>query len=198
MDHNMQVDQSGHMKDTDPMDHAMHPGHGNPKGGSLSRVALMATLHCLTGCAIGEVLGMVIGTALGWGNGSTLLLAIVLAFGFGYALTMRPLLAAGIPMRRALRLALAADTISIAIMEVVDNGIMLLVPGAMDAPLTSGLFWGALGVALLLAGAAAFPANLWLIARGRGHAVVHGAHVAPAGGGPPAGAARGEQSGHTH
>jgi len=144
---------------------------------STARVALLATLHCLTGCAIGEVLGMVIGTALGWGNGQTMALAIVLAFGFGYAFTMRPLLAARIAPGKALRLALAADTISIAVMEVVDNAIMLAVPGAMDAPVTSGLFWGALAAALVVAGAAAFPVNLWLIARGRGHAVVHGAHV---------------------
>lgn len=152
------------------------PSSGIPAGRALDLLALRATLHCLTGCAIGEVLGLVIGTALGWGNGQTLLLAILLAFTFGYALTMRPLLAAGIAAGRALRLALAADTISIGIMELVDNAIMLVIPGAMAAPLTSGLFWGSLLVAMLLAGLAAFPANRWLIRRGKGHAVVSGSH----------------------
>lgn len=161
------------------MNHAMHHGHSTPNraGDSLARLALFATLHCLTGCAIGEVLGLVIGTALGWGNLATMVLAIALAFTFGYALTMRPLLAAGIAPRRALRLALAADTLSIAIMEVVDNALMLVIPGAMDATVTSGLFWGSLAISLVLAGGAAFPVNRWLIGRGRGHALVHGEHA---------------------
>lgn len=161
------------------MNQAMHAAgrpSGTPAGRTLDLLAFRATLHCLTGCAIGEVLGMAIGTALGWGNGQTLLLAILLAYTFGYALTMQPLLAARIPAGRALRLALAADTISIGIMELVDNAIMLVIPGAMDAPVTSGRFWGSLLVALLAAGLAAFPANRWLIRRGRGHAVVHGGH----------------------
>jgi hypothetical protein len=157
--------------------HAHHPQHDAPAGApSLNRLALSATVHCLTGCAIGEVLGMVIGTALGWGNGATIALAVALAFLFGYGLTMLPLLRAGLAFGAALSLALAADTVSITIMEIVDNGIMLLIPGAMHAGVGSGLFWGSLAVALLIAGAAAFPINRWLIARGRGHAVVHGHH----------------------
>jgi Domain of unknown function (DUF4396) len=142
---------------------------------SLNRTAWSATLHCLTGCAIGEVLGMVIGTALGWGNGPTIALAVVLAFCFGYALTLRPLLPA-MPFGAALRLALAADTASITVMEIVDNVIMLVIPGAMDAGLASVLFWASLAVSLALAAVAAFPVNRWLIARGRGHAVVHAHH----------------------
>ncbi len=143
---------------------------------SLNRTALSATVHCLTGCAIGEVLGMVVGTALGWGDRETIALAVVLAFVFGYSLTMLPLLRSGLALAAAIPVALAADTISIAIMEIVDNAIMLLIPGAMDAGLTNVRFWGSLAVALLVAGAAAFPVNRWLIERGRGHAVVHPYH----------------------
>ena len=159
------------------MTHTDHHDHSAVPGTSLNRLALSATVHCLTGCAIGEVLGLVIGTALGWGNGATIALAVALAFLFGYALTMLPLLQAGLAFAGAVRLALAADTISIAIMEVVDNGIMLLIPGAMHAGVGSGLFWGSLAIALLIAGAAAFPVNRWLIVRGRGHAVVHQHHA---------------------
>jgi len=155
------------------MQHAHVHGH---QGGSLNRIAWSATLHCLTGCAIGEVLGMIIGTALGWGNLETIALAVVLAFFFGYALTMRPLLAAGMGLGQAAKLALAADTASITVMEIVDNAIMLVIPGAMDAPLDSLLFWGSLAVALAVAAVAAFPVNRWLIARGRGHAAVHAHH----------------------
>lgn len=170
------------------MDHAHHSHHDHTAGSagpaarthdpqhSLSRLAWSATLHCLTGCAIGEVLGMVIGTALGWGNFETIALAVVLAFFFGYALTMRPLLRDGMALRDAARLALAADTASITVMEIVDNAIMLAIPGAMDAPLGSLLFWGSLAIALAVAAVAAFPVNRWLIARGRGHAVVHARH----------------------
>lgn len=141
----------------------------------VNRIAWSATLHCLTGCAIGEVLGMVIGTALGWGNAATIALAVVLAFLFGYALTLLPLLkAAG--LRTALRLALAADTVSITVMEIVDNAIMLVIPGAMDAGLDTALFWASLAFALAVAAIAAFPVNRWLIARGKGHAVVHEHH----------------------
>lgn len=154
------------------MQHA-HPVH---EGRSLNRVAFSATAHCLTGCAIGEVLGMIIGTALGWGDWETIALAVVLAFFFGYSLTMLPLLRSGIGLAAAIPVALAADTISIAVMEVVDNAIMLTIPGAMEAGLTNLLFWGSLGVALVIAGAVAFPVNRWLIARGRGHAVVHAYH----------------------
>jgi hypothetical protein len=143
---------------------------------SLNRIAFLATVHCLTGCAIGEVLGMIIGTALGWGDFATIALAVVLAFFFGYLLTMLPLLRAGLAVGTAVPLALASDTVSIAVMEVVDNAIMLLIPGAMDAGLTNLLFWGSLAVALLIAGAVAFPVNRWLIVRGKGHAVVHAHH----------------------
>ncbi|MGE5129392.1 MAG: DUF4396 domain-containing protein [Sphingomonadaceae bacterium] len=153
--------------------HAVHTQHHDASPNAL---AWSATLHCLTGCAIGEVLGMVIGTALGWGNLETVALAVILAFFFGYALTVRPLLSAGIGLRRAASLALAADTASIAVMEVVDNAVMLVVPGAMDATLDSLLFWGSLAIALPVAAVAAFPVNRWLIARGKGHAVVHARH----------------------
>ncbi|HUP31898.1 MAG TPA: DUF4396 domain-containing protein [Gaiellaceae bacterium] len=143
---------------------------------SLNRVAFSATVHCLTGCAIGETLGMIIGTALGWNDWETIALAVVLAFFFGYSLTMLPLLRGGLTLAAAVPVALAADTVSIAIMEVVDNAIMLLIPGAMEAGLTNLLFWGSLTVALLIAGAVAYPVNRWMIGRGRGHAVVHEHH----------------------
>jgi hypothetical protein len=150
-------------------DHAAH-------GGSLNRVALSATAHCLTGCAIGEVLGVIIGTALGWGNWETIALAIALAYVFGYSLTMLPLLRAGLALGAAIPLAFASDTISIAVMEIVDNAILLVVPGAMEAGLDAILFWASLAFALLLAGVAAYPVNRYLIARGKGHAVVHAYH----------------------
>jgi hypothetical protein len=156
------------------MDHAVHHDHRHAAP-SLNRTAWSATLHCLTGCAIGEVLGMVIGTALGWGNGATIALAVVLAFFFGYLLTLLPLVKA-VGLRSGLKLALAADTASIAVMEIVDNAIMLVIPGAMAAGLDSILFWGSLALSLALAALAAFPVNRWLIARGRGHAVVHAHH----------------------
>jgi hypothetical protein len=143
---------------------------------SLNRLSLSATLHCLTGCAIGEVLGLVIGSAFGWSNLSTIALAIVLAFISGYLLTMIPLLRSGMALAAAARLALIADTASIAIMELVDNAVMLVIPGAMDAPLTSLLFWSSLAIALAIAAVAAFPVNRYLIARGRGHAVTHRHH----------------------
>jgi hypothetical protein len=146
------------------------------KGSSLNRLAFSATAHCLTGCAIGEVLGMVIGTALGWGDVATIALAVVLAFFFGYSLTMIPLLRSGLALATVLPLAFASDTISITIMEIVDNLIMLVIPGAMEAGLTNLLFWGSLAFALLVAGAAAFPVNRYLISRGKGHAVVHEYH----------------------
>ena len=143
---------------------------------SLNALAFSATAHCLTGCAIGEVLGMIIGTALGWSDAATIVLAIALAFLFGYALTSLPLLRSGMALSAVIPIALASDTVSITIMEIVDNAIMLLIPGAMEAGLTNLLFWGSLAVALLVAGAAAFPVNRWLIRRGRGHAVVHAYH----------------------
>ena len=159
-----------------------HDHHEMPtSANALTRVALSATLHCLTGCAIGEVLGMVIGTALGFSRLGTVALAVGLAFLFGYALTSLPLLRAGLPVAAVIPIALASDTLSIATMEIVDNAIMLAIPGAMEAGVGSLLFWGALSVALVVAGAVAVPVNRWLIARGKGHAVVHetGIHGGP-------------------
>jgi len=154
-----------------------HSHHARLDERGLNRLAVSATLHCLSGCAIGEVLGMVLGTALGLSNGATIALAVLLAFAFGYPFTMAPLLRAGMGVREAGRLALAADSASILIMEVIDNLIMLAIPGAMDAPLSSPLFWGSLAIALAIAGLAAFPVNRWLIGRGRGHALVHATHA---------------------
>ena len=145
-------------------------------GQSLNRLAFSATVHCLTGCAIGEVLGMVIGTALGFSDLATVALAVALAFLFGYSLTSLPLLRSGLALSAVVPIALASDTISITIMEIVDNAIMLLIPGAMDASLDEIGFWAALAAALLIAGTAAYPANRWLLARGKGHAVVHRYH----------------------
>jgi len=142
----------------------------------MNRLALSATVHCLTGCAIGEVLGMVVGTALGFSDLATIALAVLLAFFFGYALTSVPLLRSGLALSAVMPIALAADTLSIATMEIVDNAIMLLVPGAMEASLADPLFWGALAVALSIAGVVAFPVNRWLIRRGKGHAAVHSIH----------------------
>ncbi|GAA2961745.1 DUF4396 domain-containing protein [Streptomyces enissocaesilis] len=152
--------------------HADHVGHDRVSWS----MAAQATLHCLTGCAIGEVLGMVIGTALGWGNVQTMILAITLAFFFGYALTLRGVLKAGVDFRTAFRVALAADTLSIAVMELIDNGVLALWPGAMDAHLTDGMFWGVLAFALFAAFLITTPVNKWMIGRGKGHAVVHQYH----------------------
>ena len=143
---------------------------------SLTRSAVSATLHCLTGCAIGEVLGMVLATWWGWGNAASIALAIVLAFFFGYSLTLIPVLRAGVPPRRALPIAFASDTASIAVMEMVDNAFILIVPGAIDAELRDALFWWSLAVSLVIAFAVALPLNRWLIARGKGHAVAHAFH----------------------
>ncbi|MDQ3628004.1 MAG: DUF4396 domain-containing protein [Actinomycetota bacterium] len=153
-----------------------HPEDGRSSGRELTRLAVSATLHCLTGCAIGEVLGMVIGTALGWSDWATIALAVALAFFFGYLLTIGPVLRSGLPFKAAVRVALAADTVSILVMEVVDNGVMLAVPGAMDSGVSSPLFWGALTVALVVAFVVTLPVNRWMIGRGRGHAVVHAYH----------------------
>ena len=142
----------------------------------LTRAAVNATLHCLTGCAIGEVLGMVLATWWGWGDWASIALAVALAFVFGYALTVGPVVRAGLPLRQAVRVALAADTVSILVMELVDNGVLLVVPGAMDAGLLDALFWGSLAFALLVAFVVTVPVNRALIARGRGHAVVHQYH----------------------
>jgi hypothetical protein len=162
--------------------HADHHHEMPTAGRALDIVALSATLHCLTGCALGEIAGMMIGTALGFSDLATIALAVVLAFLFGYSLTSLPLLRAGLALATVIPIAFASDTLSIAVMEVVDNGIMLIVPGAMDAGVFDVLFWGSLSVALVIAGAFAFPVNRWLIARGKGHTAVHetGIH-----GGPP-------------
>jgi hypothetical protein len=155
-----------------------HSHAGHDAGQSLNRLAFSATVHCLTGCAIGEVLGMILGTALGWSNGATIAASIVLAFFFGYTLTSLPLLRAGLGVRRAAPLAFASDTLSITTMEIVDTLIIVLIPGAMAAGLGDALFWASLAVALLIAGGFAFPVNRWLLARGKGHAVVHQYHQA--------------------
>jgi len=152
------------------------PGLPVSDGSGLTRLAVSATLHCLAGCALGEILGLVIGTALGWGNLPTIGLAVALAFVFGYAFTVVPLVRSGLGWRSALKVALAADTVSIAVMELVDNALMLAIPGAMSAGLTSPLFWGSLALSLAVAALVAIPVNRWLIARGRGHALVHEQH----------------------
>jgi Domain of unknown function (DUF4396) len=162
--------------------HSQHHHEPLPTSGrALDLVALSATLHCLTGCAIGEVLGVIIGTALGWSDLATIALAIGLAFLFGYSLTSLPLLRAGIAFAAVVPIALASDTLSIAVMEFVDNAILLVIPGAMEAGVGDVLFWGSLAVALVIAGFAAFPVNRWLLARGKGHAAVHetGVHGGP-------------------
>lgn len=163
------------------MDHAhLTPHHvdsGRPaEGESLNYTALVATLHCLLGCAIGEVAGLLIGTALGWSNTATIVLAIALAFVTGFAFTALPFLRRGYAIKAALRIALAADAASITIMELVDNSLMLAIPGAMDAPIDSLFFWASMLVALAVAGVVAYPVNRWLIARGKGHAVAHTHH----------------------
>ena len=163
----------------------MHDHHSATAGRVTWRTAASATLHCLTGCAIGEVLGMIIGTAFGLPAAATVVLSVILAFAFGYALTVRGVLAAGVGFAEALKLALAADTLSIAVMEIVDNAVVVVVPGAMTAGLASVLFWTSLAVALGVAFLIAWPVNRALIARGRGHAVVaahhagHGTHTDP-------------------
>jgi hypothetical protein len=165
------------VSETSHDDHHQLPGSGR----ALDAVALSATLHCLTGCAIGEIVGMVVGTALGLSDWGTVALSVALAFAFGYLLTSLPLLRAGLALATVVPIAFASDTLSIAVMEFVDNTIILAVPGALDAGLGDVLFWGSLAFALAVAGAAAFPVNRWLIARGRGHAAVHrtGIHGGP-------------------
>jgi uncharacterized protein DUF4396 len=150
--------------------------HAQHEAGNTSRLALQATIHCLTGCGIGEVLGLAGGTALGLGNVATVALAIVLAYTFGYGLTLVPLLRSGMPFLRSSGITVAAETLSITTMEIVDNLVVIAIPGAMDAGLADLLFWASLAVSLALAFVAALPVNRWLIARGFGHAVVHGAH----------------------
>ncbi|MFF4839314.1 DUF4396 domain-containing protein [Streptomyces collinus] len=169
----------GHERRDQHAQHSQHEhrhAHHRHSPGTSWRTAAQATLHCLTGCAIGEVLGMVIGTAAGLGNAGTVVVSIALAFVFGYALTMRGVLRAGLPVRQALKVALAADTVSIAVMELIDNTVMVGVPGAMDAGLSQALFWISLVVSLVLAFALTTPVNRWMIGRGKGHAVVHAYH----------------------
>ncbi|MFF3770275.1 DUF4396 domain-containing protein [Streptomyces sp. NPDC002232] len=167
----------GHHDHGDHQGHEGHAGHQHTPGGPVSwPMAARATLHCLTGCAIGEILGMIIGTAFGWGNVPTMVLAIVLAFFFGYALTLRGILAAGVDFRTAFKVALAADTLSIAVMELIDNGVIALWPGAMDAHLDEPLFWIVLALSLAVAFVVTTPVNKWMIGRGKGHAVVHQYH----------------------
>ncbi|MEU0170549.1 DUF4396 domain-containing protein [Streptomyces iakyrus] len=179
MDHNAQHtsaghDHSSHNGHSAHADHAAH--HGGHAGGASWGTAAKATLHCLTGCAIGEILGMVIGTALMWGNVSTMVLAISLAFLFGYSFTLFAVVRAGLDFKTAIKVALAADTVSIAVMELVDNGIIALTPGAMDAHLSDGLFWSALLGGFAVAFVITTPVNKWMIGRGKGHAVVHAYH----------------------
>ncbi|MGW5985472.1 DUF4396 domain-containing protein [Streptomyces anulatus] len=171
------MDHGTHHTGTDHDHGGRQPHHaGHRKGGATWGTAVKATLHCLTGCAIGEILGMVIGTALMWGNVQTMILAIALAFVFGYSFTLFAVLGAGLDFRAALKVALAADTVSIAVMELVDNGIIALTPGAMDAHLSDALFWTALLGGFAVAFVITAPVNKWMIGRGKGHAVVHAYH----------------------
>lgn len=171
--HAAHTDHANHANRANHVDHAHH-GHGG--GGVTWAAAAQATLHCLTGCAIGEILGMVLGTAFGLHNGGTVVLSVLLAFVFGYALTMRGVLKAGLDVRTATKVALAADTVSIVVMEIIDNSVMVTVPGAMDAGLGDVLFWLALAGSLVLAFVLTVPVNKWMIGKGRGHAVVHAYH----------------------
>ncbi|TQM28607.1 DUF4396 domain-containing protein [Nocardia bhagyanarayanae] len=164
---------AAHQAHTAAPDHSAHAGH-HPA--ATWKMAATATLHCLTGCAIGEVLGLVIGTALGWSTLPTMVLAIALAFVFGYALTIRGVMKAGVAFGAALSVAFAADTLSITVMEITDNAVLLAVPGAMHAGLTDVLFWGSLSFAFAVAFVVTTPVNKWLIGRGKGHAVVHAYH----------------------
>ncbi|MFE7602606.1 DUF4396 domain-containing protein [Streptomyces sp. NPDC057494] len=166
----------GHASHEGHLGHEGHAGHHHAPGTVSWSMAAKATLHCLTGCAIGEIIGMIIGTAFGWGNVPTMILAIILAFFFGYALTLRGILSAGVDFRTAFKVALAADTLSIAVMELIDNGVIALWPGAMDAHLDEPLFWIVLAISLATAFVVTTPVNKWMIGRGKGHAVVHQYH----------------------
>ncbi len=176
-DHGQDMDHEQHRQHrADHAGHVHHAQHGHGGGGVTWAAAAQATLHCLTGCAIGEILGMVLGTAFGLHNGGTVVLSVLLAFVFGYALTMRGVLKAGLDVRTAVKVALAADTVSIVVMEIIDNSVMVTVPGAMDAGLGDILFWFALAGSLVLAFVLTVPVNKWMIGKGRGHAVVHAYH----------------------
>ena len=159
--------------------HEGHGHHGHGAGGGADRswrTAASATLHCLTGCAIGEVLGMVLATWWGWGTVPAVALAVALAFFFGYLLTVSSVLRAGLPLSAAVKVALAADTVSILVMEIVDNGVMVFVPGALNAGLANWIFWASLAFSLAVAFVVTLPVNRWMISRGKGHAVVHEYH----------------------
>ena len=158
--------------------HTAHAGHA-AHGGNLNSMAASATLHCLTGCAIGEVLGLLIGTAAGLSNGATIALSTGLAFLFGYTLSTLPLIKTGMPVLAAIKLVFAADTLSIATMELVDNAVMALIPGAMDAGLVNPIFWIGMPISLAVAFLAAYPVNRYLLQRGKGHALTHEQHNAP-------------------
>ncbi|MET8504669.1 DUF4396 domain-containing protein [Streptomyces sp. NPDC004787] len=175
--HGHHQDHSAHENHQHHEAHQQHGHHGHHGHGKVAwSTAAQATLHCLTGCAIGEVLGMIIGTALGWGNVPTMILAIALAFFFGYALTLRGILKAGVDFATAFKVALAADTLSITVMEIIDNSVIALWPGAMDAHLSDPLFWIVLAISLAVAFVLTTPVNKWMIGRGKGHAVVHQYH----------------------
>ncbi|GHI94242.1 DUF4396 domain-containing protein [Streptomyces olivaceus] len=174
MDHSTHHTGTAHAHASSAGGHGDH--HGDQAHGTTWATAMKATLHCLTGCAIGEILGMVIGTALMWGNAPTMILAITLAFVFGYSFTLFAVVRAGVSLKAAIKVALAADTVSIAVMELVDNGIIALTPGAMDAHLSDGLFWYALLGGFAVAFVITTPVNKWMIGRGKGHAVVHAYH----------------------
>jgi hypothetical protein len=176
MDHTAHHHHSAHHAEHTGHGEGHAHGHGHGHGPASWGMAVKATLHCLTGCAIGEILGMVIGTALMWGNVQTMVLAIGLAFLFGYSFTLFAVLRAGLDFKSALKVALAADTVSIAVMELVDNAIIALTPGAMDAHLSEGLFWYALLGGFAVAFVITTPVNKWMIGRGKGHAVVHAYH----------------------
>ncbi|MGW2034396.1 DUF4396 domain-containing protein [Streptomyces sp. NPDC001811] len=181
MEHETHAAHAHHPAPADADHHGHHEGHRagqgrHPEPAATWATAVQATLHCLTGCAIGEVLGMVAGTAFGWDNLPTMVLAVVLAFVFGYSLTLRGVLRAGVGFRAAFRVALAADTLSIVVMELMDNGVILVWPSAMDATLGDALFWISLAVSFALAFMVTTPVNKWMIGRGKGHAVVHAYH----------------------
>ena len=175
MEEKRNIPVGGIVADTMTASHHAHD-HTTALPTSLWRQAVSATLHCLTGCAIGEVLGMVIGSALGWTNLATVVLSIALAFVFGYSLALRPVLRAGLPLAAAIGVAFASDTVSISVMELVDNAFVIAIPGAMEAGLASTLFWSTLLASLAIAFVVTVPVNRWLIARGRGHAVMHQYH----------------------
>jgi preprotein translocase subunit SecG len=158
------------------MGHAAHNGHEGHDMGGLNSMALSATLHCLTGCAIGEIAGLMIGTAIGLSTGWTIALAVSLAFLFGYTLSTFPLVKTGLGVGAALSVVFAADTLSIATMELVDNAVMAVIPGAMEAGLVNWVFWVSMMIALTAAFLAAYPVNRYLLARGKGHALTHAYH----------------------